>query len=281
MDYVELWHRLIPLYDAGEAKAIVRLVLDVRFGLSHADILCGKMESLSTDEQIELQEIMLRLEKGEPVQYILGSADFYGRSFHVAPGVLIPRPETEELCRRIISEENKIIEEDKKEFLDIGTGSGCIAITLALEVPGSSVTGWDISEVALSIANDNARHLGADVTFERQDILNTISSSNKYDLIVSNPPYICDKEKNAISSNVLNYEPYQALFVPDSDPLLYYRSIAIYAVEALKPNGTLYFELNAIYANEVEQMLLAFGFKDAEIWQDQFEKQRFLRAKKI
>lgn len=281
MDYVELWHRLIPLYDAGEAKAIVRMVLDVYFGLSHADILCGKVENLSTAEQTEVEKIMERLEKGEPIQYILGSADFYGRAFHVAPGVLIPRPETEELCRGIISEEKRIIKEEKKEYLDIGTGSGCIAITLALEVPNSSVTGWDVSEVALDVADNNAKNLGADVTFEQQDILHTVLSSKKYDLIVSNPPYICDKERVDMASNVIDYEPHQALFVPDNDPLLFYRAIAVYATEALKPNGTLYFELNPIYASEVRQMLLTIGFREAEIWHDQFNKQRFLKAKKI
>ena len=284
MEYEELWHRLTHIYDAGEAKAIVRWVLDVRFGLSWTDILCGKVTELSAHDQTELEKIMQRLEKGEPVQYIIGVTDFFGRQFHVAPGVLIPRPETEELCRWIISQKGQ---SPLCEILDIGTGSGCIAITLALELPDAKVTAWDISDDALRIASENAKQLGADVVFDKQDVLNISLTSHlspltsHYDLIVSNPPYICEKEKSAMECNVLDHEPHLALFVPDDDPLLFYRAIAQYAVVALKPQGSLFFEINPLYADDLNQMLRMMSYHDISIRQDQFGKPRFLKATKI
>ena len=284
MTYEELWHRLTHIYDAGEAKAIVRWVLDVRFGLSWTDILCGKVTELSAHDQTELEKIMQRLEKGEPVQYIIGVADFFGRQFHVAPGVLIPRPETEELCRWIISQKGQ---SPLCEILDIGTGCGCIAITLALELPDAKVTAWDISDDALRIASKNAKQLGADVVFVKQDVLNISLTSHlspltsHYDLIVSNPPYICEKEKSAMECNVLDHEPHLALFVPDDDPLLFYRAIAQYAAEALKAQGSLFFEVNPLYADDLARMLRMMSYHDILIHQDQFGKSRFLKATKI
>ena len=292
MTYEELWHRLTPLYDAGEAKAIVRWVLDVRFGLSWTDILCGKVTELSAHDQTELEKIMQRLEKGEPVQYIIGVTDFFGRQFHVAPGVLIPRPETEELCRWILASDEhgltrtvrEISHQSDANILDIGTGSGCIAITLALELPDAKVTAWDISDEALCIAAGNAKSLGANVTFERMDVLNTSLTSHlspltsQFDLIVSNPPYICENEKSAMECNVLEHEPHLALFVPDDDPLLFYRAIAQYAIEGLKPQGSLFFEINPLYADDLAQMLRIMSYHDISIRQDQFGKPRFLKA---
>ena len=284
MTYEELWHRLTHIYDAGEAKAVVRWVLDVRFSLSWTDILCGKVTELSAHDQTELEKIMQRLEKGEPIQYIIGVADFFGRQFHVAPGVLIPRPETEELCRWIISQKGQ---SPLCEILDIGTGSGCIAITLALELPDAKVTAWDISDDALRIAADNAKSLGANVTFEHYDVLNISPSSfllphsSQFSLIVSNPPYICEKEKSAMECNVLDHEPHLALFVPDDDPLLFYRTIAQYAAEALTAQGSLFFEINPLYADDLAQMLRMMSYHGILIHQDQFGKPRFLKATKI
>ena len=288
MGYEELWRRLTPLYDAGEAKAIVRLVLDECYGLSWADVLGGKVSELSANDQTELEKIMLRLEKGEPVQYIIGVADFCGRQFHVESGVLIPRPETEELCRMVIGE-REISQEGQSplcEILDIGTGSGCIAITLALELPDAKVTAWDISDDALRIASANAKALGASVTFQHPDALDSslstlYSSLPKWDLIVSNPPYICRKEADGMDKNVLGYEPHEALFVPDDDPLLFYRAIARYATKALKPNGKLFFEINPLYADDLTQLLGEMLCYNAEILNDQFGKPRFLKATKI
>ena len=295
MTYEELWHRLTHIYDAGEAKAIVRWVLDVRFGLSWTDILCGKVTELSAHDQTELEKIMQRLEKGEPVQYVIGVADFFGRQFHVELGVLIPRPETEELCRWILASDKhgltrtvrEIPHQSDANILDIGTGSGCIAITLALELPDAQVTAWDISDDALRIASENAKQLGADVVFVKQDVLNISLTSHlspltsHYDLIVSNPPYICEKEKSAMEYNVLEHEPHLALFVPDDDPLLFYRAIAQYAAETLKAQGSLFFEVNPLYADDLAQMLRKMSYHDILIRQDQFGKPRFLKATKI
>jgi len=276
MKYETLWHRLTGIYDTDEAKAIVRWLLDVRFGLSLTDIVCGKIDELSETECDVLERMMQRLETGEPVQYVAGVAEFCGHRFQVEPGVLIPRPETAELCQWISQGDGLPV----TSVLDIGTGSGCIAITLALEMPEAKVTAWDISEEALSIAQKNAETLGAEVTFEQRDILN-ISTDSCFDIIVSNPPYVCQKETATMEKHVLEHEPHLALFVPDDNPLLFYRAIAQYAKEALKPNGLLYFELNPLYANDLSEMLSVMSWHDITLKQDQFGKQRFLKAKKI
>lgn len=322
--YQQLWQSLTPLYDAGEAQAIVRTVLDVKYGMTLTDIICGKVNEISADEERKLEEIIIRLQKGEPVQYVLGEADFAGRTFHVEPGVLIPRPETAELCQWI---EEDIIEksivssgdspedssgnspqatDDARRILDICTGSGCIAITLGLNIPNSEVTGWDISKDALRIAQGNVEMMKAgNVRIEHQDALALpkaaetdnekmkgnddkevvkpkgeakTSSTQKWDLIVSNPPYICEKEKADMEKNVLEHEPSLALFVPDEDPLKFYRAIAEYASSALKSGGALYFEINPIYEKETREMLLKLDFKDIETKEDAFGKKRMMRA---
>lgn len=276
MNYETLWKRLTPLYDAGEAKAIVRWVLDERFSLSLPDILCGKVTELSADNQAELEKMMLRLEKGEPLQYVLGRATFCQRTFHVATGVLIPRPETEELCRWITDD----VKGQAPAVLDIGTGSGCIAITLALELPDARVTAWDISDDALRIARGNAENLGAHVTFEHRDVL-SIPRTSHYDLIVSNPPYIQPSERNEMAKNVRDYEPALALFAPEDNPIIFYQRIADYAWHHLTAGGALFFELNPLTADAVGAYLRQLGFSEIELRQDQFEKNRFLKAIRI
>lgn len=284
MNYETLWQRLTDIYETGEAKAIVRLVLEVRFGLTMTDILCGKIEKLTAEELKDLHHIIQRLETGEPVQYVLGEAEFGGRTFHVEPGVLIPRPETYELCQWIM-DDGKGIREDGRNtsILDIGTGSGCIACTLAAEMPDAEVTAWDISDEALRIATENAKRTNVHVSFKKVDVLNTPLLYKKgmgmgFDIIVSNPPYICNKEREAMERNVLEHEPALALFVPDDDPLLFYRTIARYAAKVLKPDGALYFEINPIYVNEMQQMLSDEGYSHTEIRNDQFGKQRFTKS---
>ena len=296
--YQQLWQSLTPLYDAGEAQAIVRTVLDVKYGMTLTDIICGKVNEISADEERKLEEIIIRLQKGEPVQYVLGEADFAGRPFHVEPGVLIPRPETAELCqwiekdmieKSIVSSEDSPEDssgnspqatDDARQILDICTGSGCIAITLGLNIPNSEVTGWDISEDALRIAQGNVEMLKArNVRIEYQDALALPKAAEAADLIVSNPPYICEKEKADMEKNVLEHEPSLALFVPDEDPLKFYRAIAEYASSALKSGGALYFEINPIYEKETREMLLKLDFKDIETKKDAFGKKRMMRAK--
>lgn len=299
MTYNQLWKRLTAIYNEREAQAIVRTVLDALFGMSLTDICLGKVTQLSADDTTRLEKIMQRLEKSEPVQYVLGSEWFAGRLFDVAPGVLIPRPETEDLVKWACDEaKEKEKEDNSKEergkeekevskkgeeaphpsILDIGTGSGCIAITVALALPQARVTAWDISTDALAIAAGNAHRLGASVRFEHQDALSAPDDEERWDVIVSNPPYICDRERADMSDNVLNYEPELALFVPDSDPLLFYRAIARYASKALKPGGRLLFETNTAYAHEVAQAMADEGFTAIEVRNDCFGKPRMVKG---
>ena len=284
MTYNELWRQLTQVYDDYEAKAIARMVYEVRFGLMPSDLFIGKDTQLSTDDQKLLAEITQRLLTGEPVQYVLGEAEFGGRTFHVEPGVLIPRPETYELCQWIMEERRGKKEEGRNtSILDIGTGSGCIACTLAAELADAEVTAWDISDDALRIATENAKRTNVHVSFEKVDVLNTSLLNRErpatgLDIIVSNPPYICNKERATMERNVLEHEPELALFVPDDDPLLFYRAIARYAAKALNPGGALYFEINPLYVSEMQQMLSKEGFSHTEIRNDQFGKQRFTKS---
>ena len=276
MTYNELWHQLTPLYGSDEAKAIARMVYEVRYHLSLSDLILGKDTQLSADCQAELGEIAIRLANYEPVQYVLGLADFCGREFHVEPGILIPRPETEHLCRLItkhVANSSPI-----RHILDIGTGSGCIAITLALDIPNSQVTAWDISPIALRVAQHNAQRLGAEVNIVENDMLQqTYQVAPQWDLIVSNPPYICDNEAKQMEANVLDYEPEIALFVPDDDPLKFYVPIMNYAQSALHAGGELWLETNPLYEELIEERLLELGF-NVKAHDDQFGKTRFIQA---
>jgi release factor glutamine methyltransferase len=285
MNYNELWRQLAQIYDEGEAKAIARMTYEERFGLTLSDIYLGKDTQLSADCQTELEEIAKRLLQGEPIQYVLGQTDFCGRTFMVNEHVLIPRPETEELCQW----EPLPLPSPKGEgakILDIGTGSGCIAITLAAMYPQAEVTAWDISPEALEVARENAKRHNVHVSFEQVDILSIPPLYMEGDrgealsLIVSNPPYICNKEREAMEANVLEHEPHTALFVPDDDPLLFYRAIAQYGQSALKDGGWLYFEINPLYANALIEMLGMMSYHNIEIKEDQYGKQRMIRAQK-
>ncbi len=294
--YQQLWQSLTSLYDAGEAQAIVRMVLDVKYGMTLTDIISGKVNELSADEGIKLEEIICRLQKGEPVQYVLGQADFAGRTFHVEPGVLIPRPETAELCRWIVETQNENWKKDKKarhttlvsprpRIIDLCSGSGCIAITLDLEIPNSETLGIDISDCACRVATKNAELLSSKAFFCNADIFEMLEKCKRNtkdnfeaDIIVSNPPYICEKEKVDMAKNVLGYEPGIALFVPDEDPLKFYRAIAEFAAMELRRCGLLYFEINPIYEKETREMLEEFGFSEIETKEDSFGKKRMMRA---
>ena len=285
MTYNELWRRLTDVYDDGEARAITRLVLEERFGMTLTDIVCGGVEALSADDGRTLDQLFDRLAQAEPVQYVLGSETFAGRPFTVRPGTLIPRPETADLCAWVqlcagsMKNPSEAKETGNKRILDIGTGTGCIAVTLSLEIPQAEVTAWDISPIALQTARENAEKWDAKVNVVEQDALHApADDKNRWDIIVSNPPYICDKERKDMERNVLEHEPSLALFVPDADPLLFYRHIAQYAVHALAPQGLLFFEINPLYLDETRQMLQAKGFKDITAKDDSFGKTRFVKA---
>ncbi len=292
MTYRELWQSLTSRYTEPEAKAVARYLLEVGYGLSMTDILSGGAERLPADE---MEENRRRLLNGEPVQYVIGKAEFGGRIFKVSPAVLVPRPETYELCQWVEEEESgkrkeergKRREERDYSVLDIGTGSGCIAITLALDMPYAKVEAWDISEKALNIARQNAESLNAQVHFRQVDALNepTEDSSlftlhSSLNIIISNPPYICKQEATAMEAHVLDHEPHQALFVPDNDPLLFYRAIAQYGKSALVAGGWLYFEINPLYHEVLEKMLDEMGYFGIETRKDQFGQWRFARAQR-
>ena len=272
MTYHEFWQPLTAVYDESEARAVAGLVMEMHFGLTMADVLCGRLPSCE-----ELLDIQRRLLAGEPVQYVLSKAEFGGRSFQVSPSVLIPRPETYELCQWCLPQ---MPEEWQGRVLDIGTGSGCIACTLASELPQAAVTAWDISEEALAVARENAKSTNVNVSFKRMDVLNVpLSACNeKWDIIVSNPPYICEQEKAVMERNVLEYEPHTALFVPDNDPLLFYRAISDYAWQTLLSGGILYFEINPLYDKDLERLLCDRGFMAVSSREDQFGKTRFTKA---
>lgn len=276
---------------------MTRMLLEDLFSLSFADILCGATEHLSDADTMRLQQSVDRLLDAEPLQYVTGTAFFCGHPFHVAPGVLIPRPETEWIVDTAVN----LVTSSAPRILDIGTGSGCIAtsISLALADKHSYTEAWDISEDALRIAADNAARLGADVKFRRRDALRleddfsaeekleaeqggaeALRDSASWDIIVSNPPYICNREAADMHANVLRHEPHLALFVPDTDPLLFYRAIARYAMRSLRKGGWLLFECNTLYAHDTAQMTSDMGFAASIVEDDCFGKPRFVKAQK-
>ena len=263
-------------YGTAEGYALYRLVMEECFGLTHTDILLGKDNQISEENQARLLEITGRLLKNEPVQYVLGYADFCGHRFAVRPGVLIPRPETELLVQKALELGYGMEGVTEPEALDIGTGSGCIAVSMALA--GCRVTAMDISEEALGIAMQNATALNAEVAFVPENILQPSRTAQQWHVIVSNPPYICLHEAEAMERNVLDYEPHNALFVPDTDPLIFYRAIASYAMSHLSAGGWLCLEINQAYPDEMEKLLSSFGFKDVTIQKDQYGKDRIAYA---
>ena len=263
-------------YGTAEGYALYRLVMEECFGLTHTDILLGKDSQISEENQARLLEITGRLLKNEPVQYVLGYAVFCGHKFAVRPGVLIPRPETELLVHKALELGRGMDGVACPQVLDIGTGSGCIAISMALA--GCHVTAMDISEEALGIAMENAANLNAEVAFVHENILRPSPTAQQWDIIVSNPPYICLHEAEEMERNVLDYEPHSALFVPDTDPLIFYRAIASYAMSHLSAGGRLCLEINQAYPDEMTGLLSSFGFKDVTILQDQYGKDRIAYA---
>ncbi len=265
--------KLSQVYDDGEANALTFYLLERKYGLTRTQLYMGKDKQFSPNEQRELQEILTRLCKKEPIQYVLGEAEFCGHLFGVTPAVLIPRPETEELVHLILSEHPRA-----QRLLDIGTGSGCIALSLAAALPGAAVDGWDVSRDALAVAQENARRLGTSVRFSYHDIL-TEQPEGQWEVIVSNPPYITPSEQAEMEENVLSYEPHLALFVPQEDPLLFYRVIAQYARRHLTPGGTLYFEINRAYGAEMQTLLGTLGYTDVQLREDANGNPRMISAK--
>ncbi len=263
-------HRLSRVVGIDEATGIFNIVLQNLTGMSRAALAISD-PVVSAEDHAQWEKVLERLLAHEPVQYVLGEAWFFSRRFSVNPNVLIPRPETEELVQWIIDQAR-----DSDTMLDIGTGSGCIAITLALETR-AMVTALDVSAASLDVARQNAVDLGAKVNFLQADILKH-EPEGKFDVIVSNPPYVRVMEKVEIKPNVLRHEPHLALFVSDDDALLFYRRITSLAMECLKPGGWLYFEINQYLGPETVALMKAMGFADVQLRQDLLGNDRMVRA---
>ena len=267
---------LADIYTAGEISALIRIIATELLGVSQMAFYLKDDITLTAEQQIQLDNAIERLKKQEPIQYILGYSDFCGLRFKVTPATLIPRPETSELVEWIASDATGY-----RSILDIGTGSGCIAVSLAHKLPQSEVTAWDISTDALAIATENSKANGCAVAFKQVDILAYEPAGEQFDIIVSNPPYIKENEKETMHSNVLDWEPHTALFVPDSDPLLFYRAIAVKGLTLLKPGGSLYFEINRAHGKETMEMLATLGYTSIELRKDFAENDRMIRAVKL
>lgn len=264
------------IYSRPEISVLTGLILEEVCGNSFRGITSDKINHLSGSELRKIEDIVHKLKHGEPIQYILGKTEFYGMLFKVTPDVLIPRPETEELVEWILSENQQA----GLSVLDIGTGSGCIAVTLAKKMNDADVHAWDISGEALEVASGNALLNSVNVHFSLQDIFQPVERTPSFDVVVSNPPYVTESEKATMEANVLGFEPYEALFVPDHQALLFYDRIADMALEGLDSDGRLYFEINREKGMEVCNMLHSKGFVRVALRKDIAGNDRMVRAVK-
>ncbi|MBL0739377.1 peptide chain release factor N(5)-glutamine methyltransferase [Flavobacterium sp. GN10] len=270
---------LAPFYDAYEAESFFYLILEDKHQLRQIDLALNHELAFGENDFVIWDELLKQLKKEVPIQYLLGKANFYGLDFEVNENVLIPRPETEELVEWIINE-NASPEKNKKiRILDIGTGTGCIAISLAKNLPNAEVFGIDVSKKAIETAKRNAVTNNVDVTFIFLNILETEEFTCQFDIIVSNPPYVRNLEKVEIKKNVLDYEPHLALFVEDNDPLIFYRKIASLAQNGLQKNGKLYFEINQYLGKEMIDLLENMSFQNVELRKDIYDNDRMISGK--
>lgn len=259
-------------YDAQELDTIKRALCTELLGVSALDFYTMEPLPANSERDSLLESALERLAKGEPLQYVIGSTPFCGLTFKVDGRVLIPRPETAELVEWVAQDAAP-----GGSLLDVGTGSGCIAISLAHRLPGWKVQGWDISDGALEVARENNRLNGTDVEFRKVDILNAPEDC-KFDVIVSNPPYVLESEMGQMEDTVLDYEPHTALFVSDTDPLLFYKAIAEFGHRSLNPGGRLFFEINPFKVEEMKYMLISAGYHDVEVRHDIFGKPRMIKT---
>lgn len=260
-----------------EINRMILMLMEHEFGLTMSEILTGREVQWNLQTESNWSEYIDRMNHNEPVQYIIGEADFYGRRFKVNRSVLIPRPETEELVYLVINRVKKDYPNGAK-ILDVGTGSGCIAITLKLELKQSEVFATDISQGALQVASQNARHHAASVTFLHHDVLHELIPVKNLDILVSNPPYIARYEQNLMNPNVVKYEPHIALFVNDNDPLLFFKALADQGKAALKPGGQILVEINERLGAEIVELFLQSGYNSVSVIQDLSGKDRIVIA---
>lgn len=272
----EMRRRLTPLYGEGEARDVIRAVFHALKGWGVTEMVMHEGDELSSFMRKKIEAILLRLEAGEPVQYVVGKAYFYGMDLRVRPGVLIPRPETAGLVDMVVAD----CKESDLRVLDVGTGSGAIAIALARNLKFPDVTAIDASSAALEIAQQNATLMKAGINFVEADIFIWEPEPESFDIIVSNPPYVLESEKGEMEEKVLLHEPPQALFVPDADPLVFYRRIAQMGCDVLVPGGRLYFEINPLCACELQELLLGEGYAEVELERDIHGRMRYARCRK-
>ena len=274
----EIREALRGIYPDSEALSLAKMLLVEAFGFSTLELYGGKDKEISGKRRDVLDKMLSRLRKNEPIQYVLGKETFCGLDFEVDSNVLIPRPETRELVEWIVADRKL---DASCSILDIGTGSGCISISLAKFLSGAEVEAWDISEGALDVARRNAVRNAVEVLFRQQDVLYALPGDTRYDVIVSNPPYITEKEKLDMDANLLDWEPFTALFVPDADPLLFYRKIAELGLSMLNIGGALYFEINRAYGQETLRMLEGLSYKQIELRKDEWGNDRMVKACKL
>ena len=273
--YIYIKQKLIAAsYAETEASALARWILEEEFGFSTLELYAGKDTDFPMEKRNRLNDILVRLARFEPIQYIIGKTEFCGLTLKVSSDVLIPRPETAELVDWIVSD----CPQSGLRVLDIGTGSGCIAITLAERMVEAEVSAWDISEKALAVARENALRNNVRIAFSCMDVFNEPTGTSVFDIIVSNPPYITESERAEMERNVLDYEPETALFVPDTDPLRFYRRIARIGNQMLKPGGKLFFEINRAYGSETAAMLKYGGYSQVEVRSDSYGNARMIKA---
>jgi len=276
IDYIK--NELKPFYPDTEIKSFIHLILEHVCQIKPCEILICKDIKISDNKQAEIERIVASLKEYEPIQYILGESEFFGLTFSVNQSVLIPRPETEELVELILKNHS----EKNLSILDVGTGSGCIAVSLVKNMPSATVYALDISDDALSTAKENAARNQAEIQFYRQDIFAELPeniAAEKFDIMVSNPPYVTPSEKSAIHDNVLKYEPHVALFVPQNNPLLFYERIADTGHSLLNKPGFLYFEINPFYRKDICRMLLTKGYSNIKLYKDISGKDRMISAR--
>ncbi|MFN7099498.1 MAG: peptide chain release factor N(5)-glutamine methyltransferase [Flavobacterium sp.] len=269
---------LTPICSAEEAESFFYIILEDLQQLKRVDLALNPDLSLSEEKLNQWHAYLVQLKLEIPVQYVLGKTNFFGLDFEVNPAVLIPRPETEELVDWIIESQNETSKDQNLRIIDIGTGSGCIAISLAKNIPNAQVTALDLSVDALVTAQKNAQNNKVDVAFRNQNILETTDLQEQFDVIVSNPPYVRDLEKVEIKKNVLDYEPHLALFVENDNALIFYRKIAELAQKNLKPNGFLFFEINQYLGPEMIGLLQGLGFKNIILKKDIYGNDRMIRS---
>jgi release factor glutamine methyltransferase len=272
-----LFDELNEIYDEPEVKAITNIIIKTVLNLTKLHQLYFEEKEVSNSEEVRIIEICKELKRGKPLQYIFGETEFFGCKIGVTPATLIPRPETEELVQLVLNENKDF----SGHIIDFGTGSGCIAIALASNLPRSKITGIDISAEALLVAGENAKLNNVSVNFLIGDILNFDPHTIlKAGIIISNPPYVRNSEMILMNKNVTEFEPHLALFVPDSDPLLYYRGILTIAGKVLEPSGRIYFEINEAFGNEMVELMISFGYSEVKTVSDINGKVRMIKGKK-